>query len=366
MADVTLSTSSHTYDDLAKKYGDFMAPTAKVKLNGADATSTGMAITNVRVSTSTAVDTDTATLTIANAYDEIERDFAWTDKYALGSTIEVELGYKDQLTTVFSGYITAVNYSLPREGTPVVVVTGMDSSIKLMRGQKIETWQDKKVSDIAKQIASEHGLSSEVDDTGTKIPLLARGQQSDFQFLQNMAIALNYEFFIVGKKLYFRKRFANKSPVITLTYMKNLNEFSLEHNLSEQVSKVEVHAWNVKEQKELKGTATEIDKSNGNTKTGINLLQTMGGSNFIEHIYANVSSQEEANTLAKAILNGRALKLVTGEGEVVGLPELRAGLFIKIEGIGQKLDAAYYVSRATHILDGSGYVTQFQVQGNVV
>ncbi len=366
MADVTLSTSNHTYDELATKYSNFMAPTAKVKLNGADATATGMAITNVRVQTSTSVDTDTATLTIANAYDEIERDFTWTDKFSLGSSIEVELGYVDKLTTVFSGYVTAVNYSLPKEGAPVVVVTGMDSSIKLMRGQKIETWLDKKMSDVAKQIASDHGLASEVDDTGTKLPLIAKGHRTDFQFLQDMAVALNYEFFIVGKKLYFRKRFKNKTPVITLTYMKNLNELSIEHNLSEQVSKVEVHGWDVKQQKEIKGESAEVDKSNGNTKTGANLLQTMGGAPYIEHIYANVSSDEEAKTLAKAIMNGRALKLVSGEGEVVGLPELRAGLFVKIEGVGQKLDAAYYVSRATHILDDSGYVTQFQFQGNVV
>ena len=181
-----------------------------------------------------------------------------------------------------------------------------------------------------------------------------------------MALALNYEFFIVGKKLYFRKRFKSKTPIITLTYMKNLNEFSLEHNLAEQVAKVEVHGWNVKEQKEIKGTSAEVDKSNGHSKTGANLLATMGGSNFIEHIYANPASDDEAKTLAKSIMNGRALKLVTGEGEVVGLPELRAGVFVKLEGIGANLSESYYVSRATHVLDSSGYITQFQVQGNVV
>jgi len=366
MGDVTLSTNSFTYDELATKYSNFMAPAAKVKLNGADAETTGMAFTSVRVSTSTSVDTDTATVTIANAYDEVERDFTWTDKFALGNTIEVELGYVDKLTTVFSGYITAVNYTFPREGTPSVVITGMDSSIKLMRGQKIETWTKKKISDIAKQIAGEHSLTPEVDDTGTQIPMLARGHQSDFEFLQNMAVALNYEFFIVGKKMYFRKRFKSKTPVITLTYMKNLNEFSIEHNLSEQVSKVEVHGWDAKQQKEIKGSSAEVDKSNGHSKTGANLLATMGGSNFIEHIYANVDSPQEANDLAKAIMNGRALRLVSGEGEVVGLPELRAGVFVKLDGIGKNLNEAYYVSRATHIFDGSGYITQFQVQGNVV
>src|SRR5690606_14380127 len=98
MGDVVLSTSSYSYDDLAKKYGDFMAPALKVRINGQDIESAGAAITNARVLTSTSMDTDTATLTIANAYDEIKRDFDWTEKFVPGNPLEVDLGYRDQLT----------------------------------------------------------------------------------------------------------------------------------------------------------------------------------------------------------------------------------------------------------------------------
>lgn len=367
MAEVKLPTGTKTYDDLDQKYSSFLAPAATVTLNGQDAEAAGMAFTSVRVTTSTSVDTDTVIVSIANAYNEVERKFLWTDKFKLGNTIEVALGYLDKLTTVFSGIITAVNYQFPREGTPAVVLTGMDASFKMMRGQKFETWQDKKVSDVVKQIAGNYGLSTEVDDTGEKIPNLAKGHRTDFQFLQDMALAHNYEFFIVGKKLYFRKRFKSKTPLITLTYMKNLHELTLEHNLAEQVSKVEVHGWNVKEQKEFKASTSSVDKSSGRPKTGPNLLASISNSdNFVEHVYANPASQDEATTLAKAIMNGRALKLVSGEGEVVGLPELRAGVFIKLEGIGEHLNDAYYVSRATHLYDGHGYITQFQIQGNVI
>lgn len=366
MADVTLSTSAVSFDDLLKKYDGFMAPTAKLKLNGEDAVNAGMAITSVRVSTSTSVDTDTAVVTIGNAYDEIDRKLEWYGKFKLGNTMEVELGYKDKLKTVFSGYVTAVHFQYPKEGTPTVALTGMDMSFKLMRGQKIRTWKEKKVSDVAKEIASEYGLTAEVDDTGTKLPYLAKGYRSDFQFLQDLALTHNYEFFIVGKKLYFRKRFKTKTPIITLKYMYNLHEFTLEHNLSEQVSGVEVHGWDVKEQKRIVGTSNSVDKINKLPKTGPNILTSMGSGDFVEHVYANPETQSDANNLAKAILNARALKLVSGEGETVGLPELRAGVFIKVEGLSSELDESYYVSRATHLLDQSGYITQFQVQGNAV
>jgi len=342
-----------------------MAPAAEVKLHGQDAEQTGIAVSEVRVITSVTDDTDTAVVTFANAYDEVERSLQWYSLYKLGNNLEIALGYKDKLTTVFSGYITSVQFRYPRSGTPEVVVTGMDASFKLMRGQKIRTWANKKVSDVVKEIAKEHGLTADVDDTGAQVPFIAQGHRTDFRFLQDMALAHNYEFFIVGKKLYFRKRFKSKTPILTLKYMHHLREFSLEHNLAEQVARVEVHGWDVKQQKEMVGSSGDVDKINSHSKTGANVLSSIG-TNYVEHIYANPSSQGEANTLAKSIMNGRALRLVSGEGEVVGLPELRAGVFVKVEGLGKELDEAYYVPRATHLFDSSGYVTQFQVQGNAI
>ncbi|MCC2685773.1 MAG: phage late control family protein [Paenibacillaceae bacterium] len=365
MADVTLPTGSYDYSTLETKYQAFMAPTGKVKFNGNDAGA--MAIASIRIQMSAANDADTATILITDAFDLVERQFKWIDSsIKIGSTVEIEMGYVDKLTALFYGHITSIQYQFTSEGTPSLVVTAMDISFKMMRGQKSRLWNNKKISDVVTEIAQEYGISSStVDATTEQHAVLAKGRESDYRFIQNLALGLNYEFFFVGKKMYFRKKMSDKSPTVTLSYMKNLTQLQLEHNLAEQVSEVEVRGWNVKEQKEITGKSGTIHKSGSGQKTGKDLLQAMGGV-YTEVIYANPPSVAEANKIAEAILNERALKLVSGEGECVGLPEIRAGRFIKFDGLSKELNLAYYVTRAVHMLDSNGYRTLFQIQGNVV
>jgi len=368
MAEVTLPNDSFAYGELERKYNDFMAPTAKVRVDGKDVEAEGMALGTVRVDMSALAESDAAVFSIMNAYDMVDRRFRWLDKFKLGGTVEVDLGYMDKLTTVYFGYITSIRHDFPPESPPQLIVTAMDASFKMMRGHKAKTWTNQKVSDVVKQIAADYGIqTAEVDDTGAKLPTIAKNNISDFNFLRNLALSLNYEFFVVGKKLYFRKKIGDKSFGLTLKYLSTLRSLLLDHSLSEQVTKVEVRGWDAAQKKPIVGTSSggSFNKTGGGSKTGPDLLKA-AFMELPETIYANVSSQDEATKLANAIWNERGLRFVQGEGECVGVPELRAGRFIKLEGLSPELDQAYYVVRAVHTLDTSGYRTQFQIQGNVV
>ncbi len=83
-------------------------------------------------------------------------------------------------------------------------------------------------------------------------------------------------------------------------------------------------------------------------------------------MYTNIDSQDEAKTHAEALLNKRSMKLISGQGECIGIPEIRAGRYIKLSGIGSKLSQPYYIVSTLHIVDETGYVTRFQVGGNAV
>ena len=79
-------------------------------------------------------------------------------------------------------------------------------------------------------------------------------------------------------------------------------------------------------------------------------------------ISAAVHTQQEADERAKAILEDRAQSFVTGEGECVGLPELLPDRNIRISGVGRAFSKTYYVTEATHSIDGKGYRTRFKVE----
>jgi hypothetical protein len=366
MSNIKLGSDKYTFDELEKKYRNFIAPAFKLLINNTDAVRHGMAITRISVDTSAEQEADTVQFQVSNAYDPVKRDFNWLDDLLVpGKPLEVHMGYTDKLTPLFFGYITAVNVNFPPGGAPEVKVTGMDLSFKMMRGRDVKSYANRKISDVVKEIGQENGATSFVIDPTTKtIPLLQSKPENDYQFLQDLAQSINYEFFVVGKTLYFRKKNENKTPVMTLAWGKHLMRFTLEQNLADQVTEVKVRSWDAKNQKVIEASSSSVKKIGTNSRTGADLLKTMG--KFPEHLYINTDDPQDAKAKAEAIMNERAMKLVTGEAECIGLPEIRAGRYIRLEGLGKRLDQPYYISKATHTIDSDGYTTEFTVQGNAV
>ncbi|RUS45901.1 phage late control D family protein [Cohnella sp. AR92] len=367
MSNIKLGTEQFKFEALEKKYRDFIAPAFKIQVDGLDLGREGMAITDISVETTTSDKSDVVQFTINNAYDLVKRDFEWINKNVkLGSTLEIQLGYTDQLTPVFFGYITAINVKFPREGTPQLQITGMDLSFKMMRGRGVRNYVEMKISDIVKQVGKEYGaVSFVVDETKVKYPSFHKRPDNDYQFLQELARMLGYDFFIVGKTLYFREKNKNKTPLMTLSWGKTLISFNVEMNLSEQVSQVNVRSWDAKTGEVNTAKSGTISKLGSNTITGPDVLSTMG-STFEENLYVNAVDKQDAQIKADAAMTERAMKLVTGDGECIGLPEIRAGRYISLDGLGSRLNQPYYIVSATHTINEDGFITQFQVEGNAV
>jgi phage protein D len=75
-----------------------------------------------------------------------------------------------------------------------------------------------------------------------------------------------------------------------------------------------------------------------------------------------VFTQAEADQRAKAALNERAKQFLTGEGETIGLPEIRPDRNVELDNLGVPFSKTYYVQEATHKIDSNGYRTRFKVK----
>jgi phage protein D len=75
-----------------------------------------------------------------------------------------------------------------------------------------------------------------------------------------------------------------------------------------------------------------------------------------------IETEQEAKQKAKAHLANLAKNLVTGSGSTVGLPELRAGRPVYIQGLGSRYSGRYLITNTTHTLGDSGYTTQFEAR----
>ncbi|UJF34077.1 phage late control D family protein [Paenibacillus hexagrammi] len=363
MAQLSLDTTSYTMDQLEKKYRDFFAPAYEIKVDGTKIADE-IAVSMIRVDTSIEGTADSFSFRITNAYDITNSELKWLNVFTLNKSIDISLGYVDKFTPVFSGTITSVVADFPEGENPGLIVRGMDLSYLMMKGPKSRSWNNKKYSDVVSEIAKEYGAKANVDATTTQFPTISQSQADDYHFIEHLAKLLNYDFFVVGKNLYFRKPLTNMTPVLTLEMGKTLRNLSIDMNLAEQITGVTVRAWDNKELKVIEGKSGSITKLGSNSKTGKDLLASSG--DFTEYMYTNAASQEEAKSYADALLNRRSMRLISGTGECIRIPEIRSGRYIKLSGLGSKLDQPYYVTGATHLYNDDGYVTRFQVGGNAV
>ncbi|MBD3922432.1 phage late control D family protein [Paenibacillus sp. PR3] len=356
---------------LEKKYGNFYAPSFEIEVAGRNLLREGMEIVSLSVEHSLG-EADHFSFTIDNAYDPVKKDLKWIDTFLpAGKKVHIRMGYGARRELMLVGVITSITTRYPASGLPQLDISGFDLSHLLMKGSAPRSWDEIKHSDAVSRLAfSAYNLKSEVEDTKVKVPKLVKeAGKSDYQFIQELARMNYYEFSVFGETLHFRPPAKDSEPVVTLEWQKTLNRFEPEINLANQVAEVEVRGWDAKAKKEIVGKASigdELVIRSGGGQTGGQLVQGLTRDTIRENVTFPIFSQEEADQLARSILNNHAEGLVTGTGETVGLPELLPGKTIRLMGLGSKFSKVYYLQKTVHTIGSGGYHTTFHVKESAI
>jgi uncharacterized protein len=286
--------------------------------------------------------------------------------FSVGNVVEIKLGYGNQTETLMIGEITALEPEFVFDRLPVLTVRGYDRRHRLQRGRKTRTFVQQKDSDIASKIAREAGLSADAVDSSVTHDYVIQANQTDLDFLHERARRIQYEVVVYDKELFFRPVQNDKSEVLTLTMDDHLLEFFPRLSTAGQVSEVSVRGWNPKERKEIVSQAQAgSEVTMGGKQSGPKMSTQAFGSTMEVVSGQPLMTQAEADQIAKAVLNRKALSLIEGEGLCLGRTDLRAGKVIKIDGVGQRFGGQYYVTTATHrYTSGGGYRTRFQTRRN--
>jgi phage protein D len=343
-----------------------LVPSFEVLINGTalDALARGH-ITRITVDDSTELPS-MFTLEMADSVG-VDQLTTWIDDerlFTIGNTVNVQLGYPDKVETLIQGEITGVEPEFVN-GQTRLLVRGYDGRHRLQRGRQTRTFVQQKDSDIASQIAGEAGLTAQVEDSGTVHDYVLQPNQSDLDFLQSRARRIQYEVAVADKTLLFRPVGNAQSEIMTLSLADLLLEFYPRLVSGGQVSEVNVRSWSPKDKKELVGKAKVGDEVStmGGQSSGGAISEDAFGATVALISELPVSSQSEADQIAKARLNALALGLITGDGCCWGRTDLRSGTVIKIDGVGERFSGQYYVTSALHRYQPlRGYRTHFSVR----
>jgi phage protein D len=336
---------------LEADYDHFYNPRFELELGGRTIRDADGMITGLSVET--ALDrTNRVSFTLNELYDHEQGRFpAFADQpVTKGTPVVVRMGYGDTLRRLFVGTVESVQPNFPASGGPTIQVSGRDRSYAMTKVPTSRSWDETTLSAIVTDIATGYDfedLAVEITPSAD-LSFTKRVQQgqTDYTYLtEQLAGRLGFECFVSDDTLHFREPDPLSEPVVTLRYGRSLRSFRPDQEDTDvQVGAVEVRDWDPSSKSAITATAT-VPGGTGETSTRS----------------VAVESQAEADRVARAMANDLAGG-ISGQCETIGLPEIREGAVVSLDGLGQPFDGRYYVQGTTHRIDDAGYTTSFRAR----
>ena len=282
-----------------------------------------------------------------------------------GKEFAVEFGPPGSQSQVFKGRITGIEAHFPSAADPLLTVLAEDRFQDLRMERRTRSFADVSDSDVFSQIASQHGLSPQVDVDGPTYRVLTQVNQSDLAFLRERAAAVDAEVWVDDRTLHAQARSRRDTGTVGLVYGKTLLEFSALADLSHQRTSVRVSGWDVAGKSALDEEAAEsvVSAELDGKRSGSSVLGQALAERKERVTSAVPLSQTEARATAEALYRARARRFVTARGTADGTPSIRVGSTLDLSGLGDFFDGKYYVRLARHTFDvENGYRTTFEVE----
>ena len=295
-----------------------------------------------------------------------------------GARVELYMGYYggDKPLLMMVGKVASASVNFPASGNPTLTVRVLNLLYDLQRSQQSLTFENKTPTEIARAIASDLDieLQSAPGTNEQVIDFIGMNNEYPILFLARLARRSGYDLFVNieaenDPKLFFGLRQTSPQQY-ELEWGKTLLQFTPTLKLKDQVQQVIVRGWDP--------TASGSDRAIEGQASWSDLDIQMPDAKLLEQIEfaANdaieeitdqpVSSQQAADALAQAALRRIVQGVITGKGNTVGLPMLRAGSRLLLKGLGLRYSHNYIVTESVHKIDDSGYTTEFTARMEVV
>jgi phage protein D len=314
----------------------------------------GLSSLELRLSNSASLDTGGA---------EYAFDAPSAGALALGADIIIGAGDTDAPVEIFRGLITGLEGVFSESGPPELIVLAEDSLQKLRLARRTRVFEDQSLGDIARAIASDHGLNPVISGLDQNFGVQAQLNESDLAFLRRLLARIDADVQIVGADLQISPRAEVRRGALTLALGDALKSARVLADLAHQVTRTTVKGWDVSAGSLLEAEGGETALGPGAGDRGGALLADALGPRPHHSCHHLAATQSEADALATTIRNRRARRFLRVQATASGNPALRVGTHVTLEGLGAWFSNTFYVSSARHLYDlTQGYRTEFEGQ----
>ena len=339
--------------------GDFFVPRFDIRISGltlaADVTSQVLRVTydnNLDMS-------DMFSIVLRNSDNRLLD----SPLFDLGKSVEVHMGYGNDLHPMMLGEITSIEPSFPDNGPPTVKINGYDKSYKMRHNQPDRTpFRYVNDSIIASQIALENRLIPIVDPSPIFHRKALPQTVSDMAFLTERAKANFFDVYVYWDKLYFQFP-RPQTEAVVLEWGKNLSNFAPRISSTGLAGLQVIRGYNEELAQTIVAFAMAADFNADNIveklgSSALELLTSMGRRLVKSH---KVETPLDAAVLAKSILQDILEGLYEGTRLLHRHARSAAGKFIGIQGVGKRFSGRVPPEKASHTISDAGYQTSFEV-----
>ena len=290
-------------------------------------------------------------------------DFLYFDRALLefGKIFAVKIG-SDLL---FEGRIMALEARFLPGESPRLSVLVEDRFQDLRMTRRTRTFASVSDADVIRRIASDHGLTAEVNASGPSYAVLAQVNQSDLAFLRDRARSIDAELWMRDGKLLVKSQSARRAAALALELKADLISFTALADLATQRSSVTANGWDVGGKSALTFEAGEsvIRSELNGDDSGVSILTGKLGARKESLAHTVPLNSSETQSVAESYFKSCARRFVTGHGTARTQAALRVGAVVDLKKLGPLFSGKYYVAAARHLFDlKEGLRTEFTAE----
>ena len=280
-------------------------------------------------------------------------------KKLLGKKISLSYWQYGSENQVFSGIVTGLK-NRKESGYGKLVITGHSPSILLENGRADRSFEQLSLSQIVKEIGvnypQEGKIHAEEQELNVRrvLPYTVQSQESDFGFIQRLAMRYGEYFYYNGKELIF----GNKAePVLELSEGRELIELEFELGLKAQG--FSGLTYDAEKGESIQHNAQEVQtewKENALQAVAIQASKQLFGNAPKSVFSGSEKSQELEEMLLKEKENRESLIWVRGRSRD---SRLKNGSRAKLTDINGRAMETYRIVEIRHYYNGDEYYNEF-------
>lgn len=317
------------------------------------------------------------TITVARQFNKIatakivlldgnaaDREFALSneDLFIPGNEIEIQLGYHQILETVFKGVIT--KHALKaKQNSSFLYLEAKDKSVALTLRRKNNYFFNQKDSGVIDQLASNGGLSTDVETTAVTYKEMVQYNCSDWDFILSRAEMNSMLVLTDDGKLVAKKPSLSGSSLLTATYGSNIYEFETDIDARRQFKSVKSHSWNYSDQQLQDSDEGSSSLAEEGNLSSSDLADLLNAEEYAVN-HAAFIADEELKEWADAYAMKTILSKICGRVKVQGVTAIKPGNIITLDGMSDRFNGKVFVTGVQHIFTDQNYYTEISFGWN--